>query len=124
MHAEVQPVKSVDGLFASIDSMDTEGFLAFLTDDCRFRFGSAPPVSGKASVAEAVGNFFSTIAGLTHSVEKVYRDDESVCCEGEVCYRRHDGSEIILPFVIVLRCRGSKIADYRIYTDIGPLYAT
>jgi len=124
MHAEVKPVKSVDALFASIDAMDTEGFLTFLTDDCRFRFGSVPPVTGKAAIGDAIGNFFATIAGLSHSVEKVYRDDESICCEGEVCYRRHDGSEIILPFVDVFRCQGSKIADYRIYIDIGPLYAT
>jgi len=61
---------------------------------------------------------------LSHSVTKVWRDDSSLACEGEVCYRRHDGSEVIIPFVDVFRCQDNLIASYNIYIDIAPLYAT
>ena len=38
-------------------------------------------------------------------------------------YRRHDGTEITLPFTNVFEYRGDLIAHYKIYIDIGPLYA-
>ena len=44
-------------------------------------------------------------------------------CEGEVTYERHDGSKITLPFTDVFEYSGERIAHYKIYMDIGPLYA-
>ena len=40
-----------DKLFASIDAMDTESFLGFIAEDCTFRFGSSPPVTGRDDLA-------------------------------------------------------------------------
>ena len=110
-------------LFASIDRMDTEGFLAFIRPDGRFRFGSAPAVQGHAAIGEAVGGFFSSIAGLKHDLQRVITDDNVVLVEGVVTYTRHDGSTIALPFADVFEIGGGVISDYRIYMDIGPLYA-
>ena len=58
-------------LFASIDAMDTERFLGFLTRDATFRFGSAEPVQGHAAIATAVGGFFASVAALRHDVRRV-----------------------------------------------------
>jgi hypothetical protein len=44
-------------------------------------------------------------------------------CEGEVTYRRHDNSEITLPFADAFDLRGDLISGYRIYIDIAPLFA-
>ena len=38
-------------------------------------------------------------------------------------YTRLDGSEITLPFTDVFEYRDELIAHYKIYMDIGPLYA-
>lgn len=114
----------LDELFATIDSMDTPGFVARLTPGAEFRFGGAPPVYGSAQIGEAVGGFFSTIAGLRHELSKVIADGESVACEGNVTYTRHDGSKITIPFADVFVFDGDLIDSYRIYIDIGPLYAT
>ena len=47
----------------------------------------------------------------------------TLVCEGEVTYRRHNGTEITLPFTDIFEYDGDLIAQYKIYIDIGPLYA-
>lgn len=111
------------GLFAAIDANDATAFVGFLADDAVFRFGSAPAVQGRESIRAAVDDFFGTIAGCAHAVHKSIRDGATLVCEGEVSYRRHDGTEITLPFTDILEYDGKLIANYKIYMDINPLYA-
>jgi limonene-1,2-epoxide hydrolase len=111
------------GLFEAIDSQNSAGFLEYLNADAEFRFGSSPSVFGREAVGAAVDGFFSTISGLTHRPERFWIDTETIVCEGEVTYRRHDNSEICLPFTNVFDLANDKIARYRIYIDISPLYA-
>ena len=110
-------------LFVAIDTMDTEGFLAFIAPDAEFRFGSAPAVRGQAGIGEAVGGFFTSIAGLSHELQRIVARDNAVICEGQVTYTRHDGSAVTLPFCNVFETRDDLISLYRIYIDIAPLYA-
>lgn len=113
----------LNGLFASIDAQDTDSFLAHLTDDAVFRFGSSSAVQGKRAIGEAVAGFFESIAGSTHKLTNVLRDDATLVSEGEVTYRRHDDSQLTLPFTNVFELDGERIAHYKIYIDIGPLYS-
>jgi ketosteroid isomerase-like protein len=110
-------------LFVSIDSMDMEGFLGFIAADAEFRFGSAPPVQGRAGIRSAVEGFFSSIAAVRHDLKRIVAQDDTVVCEGEVTYTRHDGSSITLPFCNVFETDAGLISVYRIYVDIAPLYA-
>ena len=104
--------------------MDMEGFLGFIAADAEFRFGSAPPVRGHAAIRAAVEGFYSSIAALSHELQRIVAQDDTVVCEGEVTYTRHDGSMITLPFCNVFETDGDLITLYRIYADITPLYAT
>jgi len=113
----------LDTLFEAIDSTDAARFAEFLTEDAVFRFGSAPPVHGKKAISEAVADFFSSIAGCRHAVHRVWTGPGTLACEGEVTYRRLDGSELSLPFADTFEMRDELITAYRIYIDIGPLYA-
>ena len=122
MSADAEAI-NLDKLFASIDSMDTESFVSFLAEDGTFRFGSAPPVSGREAISAAVGGFFSTIAGLRHELRRAISEGDTVVCEGNVTYTRHDGSEVSLPFCDVFEVSGGLITAYLIYMDIGPLLA-
>jgi limonene-1,2-epoxide hydrolase len=110
-------------LFASIDAMDTESFLSFIREDATFRFGSSPAVKGHAEIRAAVEGFFSSFAALKHDLQRVVTDGDAVVCEGEVTYTKHDGSTITLPFVNVFEVDGGLISLYRVYIDIGPLFA-
>jgi len=111
------------GLFAAIDANDAAAFVGYLTEDAVFRFGSAPQVRGRANVQAAVDGFFGTIAGCSHNVQKVLSSGSTQVCEGDVTYRRQDGSEITLPFTDVFEYDGDLIAHYKIYMDIAPLFA-
>lgn len=123
MHSELQSHAVLDGLFEAIDAMDSDRFVSFLTEDGVFRFGSTPAVIGRQAIRDAVQAFFTSISGLSHRVSRVWRDQATLVCEGEVCYRRHDDSEVILPFVNVFELQGDLISKYQIYIDIQPLYA-
>lgn len=112
-----------DGLFASIDAMDTERFLRFIHDDASFRFGSAAAVRGHADIRAAVEGFFASVAALQHEVLRIVGAEPVVVCEGKVTYTRHDGSRITLPFANVFELKGALISSYHVYIDIGPLYA-
>jgi len=112
-----------DKLFVSIDAMDTEGFLSFITADASFRYGSSPAVHGHDAIREALSGFFSSIAALSHKLHRLIADGNAVVCEGEVTYTRHDGSKITLPFANIFEVDKGLISLYRIYIDIGPLYA-
>lgn len=111
------------GMFAAIDSKDTKAFVGFLTDDAVFRFGSAPAVRGREAILAAVDGFFGTIAGCSHDVQNTLASGSTLVCEGEVTYRRHDDTEITLPFTDIFEYDGDLISQYKIYIDIAPLYA-
>ena len=115
--------RDTGGVFAAIDANDAAAFVGFLTDDAVFRFGSAPPVHGRAEIEAAVAGFFGTIAGCSHKIIKTLGSGATLVCEGEVTYRRHNGTEITLPFTDVFEYDGDLIAEYKIYMDIGPLYS-
>ena len=110
-------------LFAAIDACDGERFVSYLTPGAEFRYGSAPAVLGREAIREAVEGFFSTIAGLSHTLNFTVSDGDALVCEGEVTYTRKDGSKLTLPFANVLRTEDGQFSSYRIYIDIGPLYA-
>jgi len=111
------------GMFAAIDAKDGAGFVSYLTEDAVFRFGSAPPVQGRDAIQAAVDGFFSTIAGCSHAICNSLLQDGTLVCEGEVTYKRHDGTSITLPFTNIFEYDGELISHYKIYIDIAPLYA-
>lgn len=110
-------------LFAAIDATDTDKFLTFLAPSAVFRFGAAAPAQGHAEIGAAVSGFFTSIAGVRHELTNVISDGERWVCEGTVSYTRHDGSGISLPFANIFEFDGELISGYRIYIEIGPLYA-
>lgn len=110
-------------LFKAIDAKDADGFVACLSEDCSFRFGSAPAVQGHQAVNEAVSAFFQSIAGLSHNLNRRLGDAQTLVVDGDVTYTRHDGSRVTVPFANILELRDDRISDYRIYADISPLYA-
>lgn len=110
-------------LFQSIDAMDTNKFLTFLADGAQFRFGNAPAAVGKDVIRQAVGGFFQSIKGISHNILRTWTHPDTVICQGEVTYTRHDSSQLTVPFVDIFGMEGNLIKDYLIYIDITPLYA-
>ena len=110
-------------LFDKIDEMDIEAFLSFLTDDVRFRFGNGPEVVSKEEVKAVVAGFFKSIKGSRHRILEFWDQSNTIICEGEVAYTRHNNSKITIPFVNIFKMRSDNISNYLIYIDITPLYS-
>lgn len=110
-------------IFAVIDQMDADGFVAALTPRVRFRFGNAEPVLGADAVRAAVTGFFGTIAGLTHHVLEVWDVEPDVTVVRiDVEYLRTDGRRVTVPNLDVLRWVGDKVGDWQIYIDLTPVF--
>jgi ketosteroid isomerase-like protein len=117
--------RTVRELFDALDAGDTSRVLGLMTDDVRFRFGSAEPTVGRAAVAANATAMAGTVASLSHELLAVWtveKPEAAVLCEMAVTYQRHDGSRVTLPCFNVFRLRGGRIADYRIYMDANPLF--
>jgi ketosteroid isomerase-like protein len=118
--------RTVRELFAALDAGDIESALGSMTEDIAFRFGNADPVVGPAAIAALFTTMAGIIVSMSHGLRAVWmtgEPDPAVICEMNVTYHRHDGSELTLPCANVFRLRGGRIADYRIYMDVNPVFA-
>lgn len=111
----------IEGLFGSIDGMDADRFVSFLTNDAVFRYGSNPPVEGKAAVREAVAGVFSMFRALSHTIEGTWAHPDAVFVQGTVHYTLHSGATVPLPFVDCFKMQGEKIREFLVYIDPTPL---
>ena len=110
-------------LLSAIDRMDADAFASFLTEDSTFRYGNAEPVKGKSNVREYVAGFFSSITSLKHEILGVWEKDHVITMQGEVTYTRKDGRLLKVPFVNLLKMKGTLIHEYLIYIDASSLFS-
>ncbi len=113
----------IPAIFADIDTLDPDKFVAHLTPDVTFRFGNNDPVTGRAAVREGVAGFFSTISGMSHHILDVYESGETVIAKIDVEYRRPDGKSVTVPNADILVFDGDLVRDWQIYIDLAPVFA-
>ena len=116
---------TVRQLFAALDSGDIASALSLMTEDVAFRFGSAEPTIGKAAIANNAAAMATVVESLSHQLDAVWTVEQpqsAMLCEMAVTYRRHDGSQITLPCFNVFRLQRGRVADYRIYMDVNPVF--
>ena len=110
-------------LYEQIDSMNMDGFLSGLTEDCSVAFANQAPVKGKAQIRSAIGAFWASIRSMKHHFFNVTQDGDDMTLEANIEYTRLDGRMVTLPCATVLKRLGHKVKSMRIYIDIAPLYA-
>ena len=115
--------RDVAPIFAAIDAMNAENFVAYLTPEVRFRFANMDPAIGRAQVTEGVNGFWASIDGLTHHIQKVYEVGDTVIAQIDVEYRRKDGKSVTVPNCDVLVFQGDLVRDWQIYIDLAPVFA-
>ena len=114
---------TTEHLFAAIDALDAERFVALLHPQAVVQFGNSPPVQGRESIRETVAGFFGSIAAVKHQLADAWQPPGALICHGSVTYTRLDGSTLTVPFANVLGLEDNRARDYRIYADISALYA-
>lgn len=112
-----------EGLFADIDSMEPDRFAAHLAEDVRFRFGNAEPVHGRDAVRDVWAGFCETVDGVCHDPVEQWAVGAATIAESDVTYTRKDGVTVTVPVVTIYRSEDGLIQDYRVFIDLGPLFA-
>lgn len=113
----------VEPLFQAIDAKDTARFSAFLSEDVTFRFGNAEAVHGKEAVMQVIDHFFQAVDSLQHQLAEGWETETTTIVRGEVCYTRHDGTRLQVPFANIMTRNGEHIGEYLIYVDASQLFA-
>jgi ketosteroid isomerase-like protein len=113
------------GMFADIDRMDAEAWAAHLAPDAVMRFGNSDPVHGREACRDALAAFYDQIHGLSHHVIEQWEHGAATIVEAAVTYTRTDDREVTVPVVTIYRTNvADLIADYRVYIDLAPVFAS
>ena len=111
-------------MFEEIDRMDADAWAEHLAPDAVMRFGNADPVHGRDACRDALAAFYGQIHGLSHHMLEQWEQGEATIVEATVTYTRTDAVEVAVPVVTIYRTDGNdQIADYRVYIDLGPVFA-
>lgn len=110
-------------MYANVDAMRLDAFIAGLTPDVEVVVGNNPAMRGRQAVKEGIGYFWSTIQGLKHNFVNVVEGQGLTFLEAKVDYRRKDGRKVTVPVVSVLERNGDLVKSLRIYFDVSPVYA-
>ena len=111
-------------IFGAVDAGDARRLAGLFLDDGQFRFGNAAPVVGRLAIEAAVGGFFGSIRACRHRLDRFQEGPGHCSMDGTVTYLRHDAREVTLPFANVFVLREARIAQYLVFVDLAPLYAT
>jgi uncharacterized protein (TIGR02246 family) len=114
--------KLVKSVFSAVDAMNPKAFAELLTADGVFAFGNMPPARGRTDVASATRQFFNSISGIKHEIVGVWNENDTVIVQLMVSYTRRDGKVVELPCANIWKLQQDKIADYRIFMDVNPVF--
>ncbi|MEZ0352437.1 nuclear transport factor 2 family protein [Mycobacterium sp. pR1184] len=110
-------------VFDVVDSMDLDKLASLFTDDARLRFGNQPPFEGLGAIRDGVKGFFDTIAGIRHTLVRVWQIGDDTVAHADATYQRKDGTDVTLPAATIYHSdRDGKIDDYRVFVDVTPIY--
>ncbi|HSG67603.1 MAG TPA: nuclear transport factor 2 family protein [Bacteroidales bacterium] len=112
----------VKDLFAIVDRMDGASLASKMTEDGVFRFGNIPGITGRDNVTAFLDNFFQSIQAIRHDQLEGWVIDNTRFGTGRVTYTRHNGTELSVPFSVILKMKGGLIHEYLIFVDGSELY--
>ena len=114
----------VTDLFRAVDSMDSDGFVGFMTEDVFFRNGSAEPLRGRDAVRDDIGSLYARIKRIHHVLSDTWVQGNVVVVHGTVTYTRPDDSTLTVPFADIWKMNGELIQEYMIFIDNTKLQVT
>jgi ketosteroid isomerase-like protein len=115
---------SVRNLLETVDNKDTASLADRFADGIVFRFGNSDQVDGKTAVVDTCVEFLAGIAGLQHEIHHLWQvEPDWVVVFMTVHYERLDGGTVSLPCANTFRFSDTKVAEYRIYMDVNPVFA-
>ncbi|MBW4561835.1 MAG: nuclear transport factor 2 family protein [Mojavia pulchra JT2-VF2] len=111
-------------MFEAGESMNVDNFVKFYTDDAHYQFSNFPVAYGPQGIKETSVGFLQKVAKVYHHITNIWEQGDTVICEMEVTYIRHDGKVFRLPCCDTIVFKGDKVQELRIYMDISPVFQT
>jgi len=120
-----EKVEILKRLFLAGESMNLDDFVQFFTDDALYQSGNSPIVYGPEGIREPSLDFLKKVEGLHHHIKNIWDiEDNGMLVEMEVTYIRHNGQVFTLPCCDIIRFKGDKVQEMRIFMDISPVMNT
>lgn len=111
-------------MFLAGESMNVENFVKFYTEDAHYQFSNFPVAYGPQGIKDSSQGFLQMVAKVYHHIMKMWEFGNTVICEMEVTYIRHDGKVFRLPCCDTIVFKGDKVQELRIFMDIMPVFNT
>ncbi|MTJ46746.1 nuclear transport factor 2 family protein [Dolichospermum sp. UHCC 0259] len=119
-----QKSEIVRRMFEAGESMNVDNFVKFYTEDAHYQFSNFPVAYGPQGIKDTSVGFLQTVAKVHHYITNIWEQGDTVICEMEVTYIRHDGKVFRLPCCDTIVFKGDKVQELRIYMDISPVFQT
>lgn len=113
--------KWVADLYAPVDALSIDGFLAHLTDDVSFRFGNAEPAIGHEPIRAGLTQLYSQLTGMKHHFLEVWENGDNAVLVLDVDYMRKAGDVVRVPAVTLVHRREDLVDKMQIVIDLAPL---
>jgi ketosteroid isomerase-like protein len=111
-------------MFADIERMDAHAWAEYLAPDTVMRWGNETPIYGRDACRAAAAAFYAQIDGVRYDIVELWEHGDATIVEANITYTRTDGREVTLPLVTIYRTDvNDLISDYRVYTDLAPVFA-
>ncbi len=111
-------------MFDDFERMDAQAWASHLAPDVVMRFGNDDPIYGRDGCRSALEAFYARIDALRYDLVELWEHGEATIVEANVTYTRSDGQDVTVPVVTIYRTGANDlISDYRVYTDIAPVFA-
>ncbi|WP_341529584.1 AtaL-like protein [Nostoc sp. UHCC 0302] len=109
-------------MFQAGESMNVENFVKFYTEDAHYQFSNFPVAYGPQGIRDSSVGFLQTVAKVYHHIKNMWEVGDTVVCEMDVTYIRHDGKVFTLPCCDTIVFKGDKVQELRIYMNIDPVF--
>ncbi|ARV57823.1 carboxymuconolactone decarboxylase [Nostocales cyanobacterium HT-58-2] len=114
----------VKRMFQAGESMNVENFVKFYTENAHYQFSNFPVAYGPQGIRDSSVDFLKKVAKVYHHIKNMWEAGDTVICEMDVTYIRHDGKVFTLPCCDTIVFKGDKVQELRIYMNIDPVFET
>jgi ketosteroid isomerase-like protein len=109
--------------FAAVEANDVDTYVSLFTDDALYKAANFDPVTGPDGIRRFAAPVMDMFEKVTHEVEGMWEDGNTVVAEVMLTYRRRDAKVITVPCVDVIGLREGKISSLQAYVDLSPVFA-
>jgi ketosteroid isomerase-like protein len=116
---------TIRALFEATDRGELDRVTSYLDENVVVRLSNREPICGATAYAELYGQVAGTLAGLRHEIHDIWStaEDETVwIVQMTVHYTRVDRHTVSLPCCNILRFSDGRVADYRVFMDMTPVF--